>query len=152
MEMVPDIWHNVSAHCYHRSPNSPFSVKSKLAVASVRICIGWGQTAEADFHVCPKRILNSARAKLEWKEPKQISMFNQNGFSLRPERNLNDKSLAQVLVLACWLFKESACCIGWGQTAEADFHVCPKRILTSARAKLEWQESGSDFGRCLLII
>ena len=45
--------------------------------------------------------------------------------------------VAQILVLACWLFKESACCIGLDRTAEADFHVCPKRILTSARAKLE---------------
>ena len=30
---------------------------------------------------------------------------------------------------------------------EADFHVCPERILASAGAKLEWQESGSKEAR-----
>ena len=88
--------------------------------------------AEADFHVCPKRILTSARAKLESEQdqigsllreggdtsvpncrsrfpclpktdshfghdmkPRQISMFAQNGFSLRPERNLNQSKIIQ---------------------------------------------------------
>ena len=80
--------------------------------------------AEADFHVCPKRFLTSARAKLESKQDQIGSLLRKGGDTSVPNCRSRfpclpktDSHFGHDMTLTCQY------------EAEADFHVCPKRFL-----------------------
>ena len=91
--------------------------------------------AEADFHVCPKQILTSARAKLESEQDQIGSLLREGGDTSVP----NCRSRFPCLPKTDSHFGHDMTLTSQYE-AEADFHVCPKRFLTSARAKLESEQ------------